>query len=234
MQLPLDDVDLFFRLHRGLMFFVNRKLKVLDRKFATPEAYAKATPEDRFKVHQALLEQTDLIDAFADENPFGFDEEGLEVVRSWKDLVYGTFYVFRQLRDYMVFLSTTDPVVAYGVVALFDPFEAVIGPYLPRMVKTTLLPFKGRIVYDGLLTLAQLSPSGPAIKRRLNDEYKDAKQGKPASSHRCRRSPATSGGMSGSGVAPQAKAADGGRRRPGAGPRPLRRRRARRMTGSSP
>ena len=52
----------------------------------------------------------------------------------------------------MVFLSSTEPVVAYGVVALFDPFEAVIGPYLPRMIKTTLLPFKGRIVYDGLVT----------------------------------------------------------------------------------
>ena len=52
----------------------------------------------------------------------------------------------------MVFLSATEPVVAYGVVALFDPFEAVIGPYLPRMIKTTLLPFKGRIVYDGLIT----------------------------------------------------------------------------------
>ena len=51
----------------------------------------------------------------------------------------------------MVFLSSTEPVVAYGVVALFDPFEKVIGPYLPRMIETTLLPFKGRIVYDGEL-----------------------------------------------------------------------------------
>ena len=38
MQLPLEDVDLFFRLHRSLMFFVNRKLRVLDQKVATPEA----------------------------------------------------------------------------------------------------------------------------------------------------------------------------------------------------
>ena len=38
MQLPLEDVDLFFRLHRSLMFFVNQRLKVVDKKVATPEA----------------------------------------------------------------------------------------------------------------------------------------------------------------------------------------------------
>ncbi len=175
MQLPLEDVDLFFRLHRGLMFFVNRKLRVLDRTVATPEDYSGLPPEARVEVHQALLDHTDLIDAFADENPFGFDEAGLEVVRSWKDLVTGTFYAFRQLRDYMVFLSSTEPVVAYGVVALFDPFEAVVGPHLPRMIKTTLLPFKGRIVYDGLVSGYNVFFGG-GIKRRLNESYKEAKE----------------------------------------------------------
>ena len=175
MQLPLDDVDLFFRLHRGLMFFVNRKLRVLDRKVATPEAYSGLPPEARVEVHKALLDHTDLIDAFADENPFGFDETGLEIVRSWKNLVTGTFYAFRQLRDSMIFLSSTEPVVAYGVVALFDPFEAVVGPYLPRMINTTLLPFKGRIVYDGLITGYNVTFGG-GIKRRLNEDYMDAKE----------------------------------------------------------
>ena len=116
----------------------------------------------------------DLIDAFADENPFHFDEADLEIVRSWKHLVTGTFYAFRQLQNYMVFLSSTEPVVAYGVVALFDPFEVVIGPYLPRMIKTTLLPFKGRIVYDGLVTGYNITFGG-GIKRRLNESYKEAK-----------------------------------------------------------
>ena len=74
----------------------------------------------------------------------------------------------------MVFLSSTEPVVAYGVVALFDPFEAVVGPYLPRMIKTTLLPFKGRIVYDGLVTGYNVTFGG-GIKRRLNEDYKEAK-----------------------------------------------------------
>ncbi|MEJ7640340.1 MAG: hypothetical protein WKF75_20830 [Singulisphaera sp.] len=93
MLLPLEKVEQFFRLHRSLMFYVNRRLKV--------------------GVHEALREHRDLIDAVADENPFRFSEEHLEVVRSWKHLVTGTFYAFRQLRNDMVFLTDKEPVVAY-------------------------------------------------------------------------------------------------------------------------
>ncbi len=175
MQLPLEDVERFFRLHRSLMFYVNRRLEVIGKQVATPEAYSGLPPETRIRVHEALLEHMDLIDAFADENPFHFDEPDLEIVRSWKHLVTGTFYAFRQLKNYMVFLTDKEPVVAYGVVALFDPFDAVVGPYLPRMIKTTLLPFKGRIVYDGLVTGYNIF-FGAGIKRRLNASYKEAKE----------------------------------------------------------
>src|SRR4029077_11136040 len=101
-------------------------------------------------------------------------EPDLEIVRTWEQHVTGTFYAFRQLQAYMVFLSSTEPVVAYGVVALFDPFESLIGPYLPRMIETTLLPFKGRIVYDGLVTSYNIT-FGAGIKRRRNSSYKEAK-----------------------------------------------------------
>jgi hypothetical protein len=175
MQLSLEEVDQFFRLHRSLMFFVNQRLKVIDKRISTLEKYSALPPETRIKVHEAFLEHLDLIDAFVTENPFDFDEPDLEIIRSWKHLVSGTFYAFRQLKNHMVFLSSTEPVVAYGVVALFDPFEVVIGPYLPRMIKTTLLPFKGRIVYDGLVTGYNVF-FGSGIRRSLNNSYTEAKK----------------------------------------------------------
>jgi hypothetical protein len=176
MQLPLDEVERFFRLHRSLMFFVNQRLKVVPQKVATPDAYSGLPPETRIEVHQALLGRLDLIDAFVAENPFGFDGGDLDIIRSWKHAVTGTFYAFRQLRDYMVLLTSTEgPVVAYGVVALFDPFEVVIGPYLPRMIETTLLPFHDRIVYDGLIRGYNVAFGG-GIKRSLNERYKEARE----------------------------------------------------------
>jgi hypothetical protein len=174
MLLSLEDVEQFFRLHKALMFFVNRRLQVLKKKLATPEDYAHLPLPSRLEVHKAFVEHIELIDAFADENPFRFDEPDLEIVRSWKDLVAGEFYVFRQLRPHMIFLSSTEPMVAYGVVALFDAFEDLVGTDLPRLVKTTLLPFKGRIVYDGILTGYNIIFGG-GIRRSLDEGYKEAK-----------------------------------------------------------
>jgi hypothetical protein len=174
MRLSPQDAEQFYRLHKALMFFVSRRLGLIDETVTTPEAYAHVPWEVRFKVHKALVEDMDLIDAFLDENPYHLDEGDLDIVRSWKDLVAGTFYVFRQLQNYMVFLSENEPVVAYGVLALSDPFEALVGPDLPRMVKTTLLPFKGMIVYDGLMSGYNVT-FGPGIRRSLNESYKKAK-----------------------------------------------------------
>ena len=76
----------------------------------------------------------------------------------------GQFYVFRELKKYTVFLSTTNPAIAYGVLALSQPFEDLIGPYLPVLTQTVLLPFKDKIVYDGLMSSYNIS-FGPGIRR---------------------------------------------------------------------
>jgi hypothetical protein len=95
-------------------------------------------------------------------------------VRSWRHLVHGKFYIFRELAKYTVFLSITTPPIAYGVLALSDPFDLLIRRPLPIMVQTVLLPFKGMIVYDGLMSSYNIS-FGPGIRRNLNQDFKDAK-----------------------------------------------------------
>ena len=86
----------------------------------------------------------------------------------------GKFYVFRELKKYTVFLSTTSPAIAYGVLALSQPFEELIGPYLPVLTQTVLLPFKGMIVYDGLMSSYNIS-FGPGIRRISTQDFKEAK-----------------------------------------------------------
>jgi hypothetical protein len=174
MLLSRDDAELFFRLHRSLMHFVNQRLGVVP-DVASPDEFAALPPENRLEVRKAFLDGIDLIESFVDENPAKLSEDELDIVLSWRHQVSGTFYVFRQLKNYMVFLWSADPPVAYAVVALSEPFEDVIGPYLPRMTETVLLPFKGRIVYDGLLSGYNISFGG-GIKRMLNDSYRQAKE----------------------------------------------------------
>jgi len=39
MLLDLNELDLFFRLHQALMFFVNQRLRVIPDKVSTPEEF---------------------------------------------------------------------------------------------------------------------------------------------------------------------------------------------------
>jgi len=174
MLLEPQDVELFFRLHRTLMVFVNQRLKVIPNKLATPEEFAVLSPEVRLKVRDALNAKRDLIESFVDENPAHLSHSDIDIVRSWRHLVAGRFYVFRELKKYTVFLMTTDPAIAYGVLALSQPFEDLIGPDLPVMTQTVLLPFKDKIVYDGLMASYSIS-FGPGIRRSLNESFKEAK-----------------------------------------------------------
>ncbi|MGL6097744.1 MAG: DUF6398 domain-containing protein, partial [Fimbriiglobus sp.] len=172
--MPPPELDLFFRLHRTLLFFVNQRLKVIPDKLASPEDFAALSPGVRLKVRDALTANLGLIESFVAENPASLSDDDLDIVRSWRHLVAGKFYVFRELKKYTVFLSTEKQPVAYGVLALSQPFEDLIGPYLPVLTQTVLLPFKGRIVYDGLMSSYNVT-FGPGIRRNLNEDFKTAK-----------------------------------------------------------
>src|SRR5258708_28988458 len=174
MLLTPPDVELFFTLHRALMFFVNQRLKVIPNDVASPDEFSSLSPEVRLKVRDAFLNHIDLLQEFVDENPAHLTNDELDIIRSWQHLVHGKFYVFRELKKYTVFLSSGEQHVAYGVLALSQPFEELIGPYLPVLTQTVLLPFKDVIVYDGLMTSYRISFGG-GIKRMLNESFKEAK-----------------------------------------------------------
>ncbi len=174
MLLNLQDLELFFHLHRTLMFFVNQRLQVIPDNLATPEDFAALPPEVRLKVRDAFVEHTDLIESFVAENPAQLATEELDIVRSWHHRVAGRFFIFRELKKYTVFLTAGEPTIAYGVLALSQPFEEMIGPYLPVLTQTVLLPFKDQIVYDGLLNSYRIS-FGAGVRRSLNESFKEAK-----------------------------------------------------------
>ncbi len=98
MLLTPQNVELFFRLHRTLMFFVNQRLKVLPDDVASPDAFSSLSPAVRLKVRDAFLSHTDLIQQFVDENPSNLTTDELDIVRSWRHLVHGKFYIFRELK----------------------------------------------------------------------------------------------------------------------------------------
>ncbi len=106
MLLSLDEAELFFKLHRALMFFVNQRLKVLPGTIRDADEFSGLSPEQRLQVRDAFLDEMDLIEKFIDENPNDFTVDELEIVKSWHELVAGDFFIFRYLKKYAVFLSS--------------------------------------------------------------------------------------------------------------------------------
>ena len=84
------------------MFFVNQRLKVIAADVASPDEFSSLSPEVRLKVRDAFLGHMDLIQQFVDVNPAHLTTDDLDIVRSWQHLIHGKFYVFRQLKKYMV------------------------------------------------------------------------------------------------------------------------------------
>jgi hypothetical protein len=174
MLLSPQEAELFFKLYRSLMSFVNKRLQVAP-DYDSPDQYGALSPETRLKLRNAFLGQAGLIELFVDANPFDLTADELGIVASWRLRVAGRFFIFRYLKNHAVFLATEKPPTAYGVVALTDPFENLVGPYLPIWTETMLLPFRDKIVYDGLLNSYNIS-FGAGFRRNLNEDYKAAKE----------------------------------------------------------
>ena len=174
MILEPKELELFFRLQRALFVFVNNSLSVLPDTLATPDETARTSPDDRAKIRDALNANIGLIQSFIEENPYQLNEEELEIVHSWRHQVAGRFYVFRELKNYTVFVTASAPAIAYGVLALSQPFEDLVGPHLPVLTQTVLLPFRDKIVCDGMIIKYNLS-FGPGLRSGLNEAFKEAK-----------------------------------------------------------
>jgi hypothetical protein len=176
MILPPKDSARFIRLYTSLLCYANRSLKVVpEAEFNEPAQFGLLSLDVRFEIREALLGKRKLLAAFVAENPYGLDERDLALVGSWRHLVAGKFFVYRYLKKHAIFLSDTEPPIAYGVVGLTQPLAEVAGP-APVWVDAALLPYEGRIVCDGLLGLYSVSFE-PGFRRSLAESYQEAKRG---------------------------------------------------------
>ena len=173
MRLSKEDVKLFYRLYNPLLVYVNKEFKIIEG-IDSPEDLKKFSIKKINKLRDRLYKHSELINSFVAENPLNFSANELKVIGSWKELIKGRFLIFRYLKNYTVFLDTDESPKAYGVLALNTAFEEMVGSCLPVMVEAVLLPFNGKIVYDGILFPYSMTFGG-GIRRSLNDAYQEAK-----------------------------------------------------------
>jgi len=173
MKLSQTDAKLFFDLMWALQFFVNQKHKI-HKYFKTLDDYCECSNEEKFEVRTQLFKDVTIIDQFIKENPQNFSKDHLDIIASWKNFIHDDFQIERFLKNKAIFIQNDDEV--YGVLALYQSFDEMIHKSrLPMFVKTVLLPFKGKIIYDGFFQARPIYFGG-GVKRRLRETYMTAKQ----------------------------------------------------------
>jgi len=146
-----DEATLYWKLHWALLAHTNRRLNIILDAATLDEVLLISTPE-KMEIREAFYKDPNLLESFITENPEHLPSDESAIVASWRHRVSGNFYIVRYLKRYAVFLSTTEPQHLYGVLGLTETLDDVLGGRpLPIYVQAVLLPFKDKIIYDGLL-----------------------------------------------------------------------------------
>ncbi|MEM9266666.1 MAG: hypothetical protein AAGA46_14190 [Cyanobacteria bacterium P01_F01_bin.13] len=172
MKLDPADVQLFFDLMLPLQWYVSKQAKLLP-EIKSFKAYTDSSMDDKIIVRDYLFDHPELIDQFIQDNPNNLDAENLSIIATWKNFIHGDFFIERLLKKYSIFIDDKENV--YAVLGLMEGLDAFMDKRnLPVRVKTILLPFKGKIVYDGFFRWYRMFFGG-GIKSSLKQTYLIAK-----------------------------------------------------------
>jgi hypothetical protein len=173
MTLPIPHSDRFYNIWKPLLLFVNRQRQLVPALLDVDPG-TKLNLPDVFRIRQAIWEDDALLDTFVVQNPAHLSAEDLSLVASWKHHRAGRFFVFKHLKKHSIFIDDGRGEV-FAVKGLYSSIEEVVGPYLPVLVETVLLPFGDEIIYDSLMQPYNIS-FGSGIRGNLNAIYNDAKE----------------------------------------------------------
>jgi hypothetical protein len=174
MILQPHETERFYRIWFAMLSYANRRLKLV-RELPESPRVGSVPVQDAYKIATAVWADDALRHSFIDENPTGLPPDDLALARSWDRRVAGDFYIFRYLKKYTVLIDQNEQARVYGVLGLVSPIEDVVPHPLPTLARMTLLPFKGRITYDGLLAPYNVY-FGSGIRSNLNDIYRAANE----------------------------------------------------------
>lgn len=167
MRLTDEELEQLHKI-QPLLFLYANQLNGLVKGFSTIEDFFGLDFQDKILIRDSInSDKKWIFDKFVEKWRDELTQDDIEIVLSWKEQIQGTFFIVKQLKKYAKFLSAKDGEDrAYGVYSLNDGFDEFFN--LPAWVETVLLPFKGKIIYDGLI-LSKNIHFGASIRKNLND-----------------------------------------------------------------
>ena len=172
-NLPRKAADLYYKLYFAILEFVNNKHQIVPelKKIYKQEGL---NVNDLFPIDDYLWENKDtIIDEFIKINPNKFNEEELEIINEFKKSVTGMFFVVGFEREYTMFLKDGKIYMVKGIRDNID--NVLLSRKFPIIVNTTLLMFKGNIIYNSFFKQTTIGFGNDVKEMALKDMAKALK-----------------------------------------------------------
>ncbi|MDR1788978.1 MAG: hypothetical protein LBR12_01230 [Opitutaceae bacterium] len=177
MLLDQNEKTLFFKLWFALLEYVNETHNIIPQFGKLALGKVNVPFKDLAKVRNALWNNPGWADDFlAKYDNDEFTNEERAIIVSWrKHHIHGRFIVYKHLTNHSVLMPFEGKPAFYCVHGLMEPLADVLRYPTPLLATTTLLPFKGRIVWDGVATTPDIS-FGPGYRAIFHELYNNAKR----------------------------------------------------------
>ena len=161
------EAKLFYKIYFALLEFTNKKyainprLKIYNQNGVNP--FELNDIVEKYWANKSALTME-----FCLANPYNFTKEELSLATEFSKGIRDIFIISRYELEYTAFMSKDR---IYMVKGLNDNIDNVIpNDELPYVVNTSLIPFKGFIVYDGLLASMPIQ-FGSDFGEMVDNEY---------------------------------------------------------------
>ena len=173
MTLSQEDGQLYYKLWRPLLDFVNRTYGI-NKKLKNIAEAKNLDPAEVKEVANKLWSEVEIIDRYIKENP-ELPAEHKEIIQSGKRRIQGKFIMERHLKKGTIFISMENEQV-YQVSGIISSWEEMFyGASMPLIVEATFIPFRDVIISDGLVIPYNIILGG-GMKRMFKDVYMAAKK----------------------------------------------------------
>ncbi len=168
-HLPKRGAEQFYKLYFALLEYTNTKYKVnqnIDKIYKQKSINA----EELVSINDYLFDNKHIIDEFINDNPYKFNKEELDIICEFKTAVKSNkFVIVGYERNYTKVLSLDEGKI-YMIKGVIGNLDKILkDSELPIFITTTLLMFKGNIIYNSFLSNSSIK-FGNDVKRVIVED----------------------------------------------------------------
>jgi len=145
----------------------------LQKKIMDFEEFKQRPFGIKYKARNYFNSNDYLLDEFISCNKKELGEDEITILQGFKKRITRDFVLLKTLKSYTIFIDTKNTI--YGVYSLSDSLDEML--LMPAVAKMTILPFKGKIVYDGFINSYNMH-IGPNMCRGYQDLLNEKRRGK--------------------------------------------------------